>query len=160
MQGLGGRPNAYIYFTIQEQNWERTCQAVGRPEWIDDPAYNTAKARESHIFEMFDEIEKWLADKTKYEAVDILRKWEVPCAPVMSMKEIAEDPDLRKSGSVVEVEQPERGTYLTVGSPIKFSDFTPQITGSPLLGEHTDDVLVELGYDADAITKMHADGVV
>ena len=159
MQGLGGRPNAYIYFTIQEQNWERTCQAVGRPEWIDDPAYNTAKARESHIFEMFDEIEKWLADKTKYEAVDILRKFEVPCAPVLSMKEIAHDPALRASGSVVEVEHKERGTYLTVGSPIKFSDFTPQITGSPLLGEHTDDFLVELGYDADAITKMHADGV-
>ena len=77
-------PNAYIYFTIQEQNWERTCQAIGRPEWIDDPAYNTARARQPHIFDIFDEIEKWLADKTKYEAVDILRKFEVPCAPVLS----------------------------------------------------------------------------
>ena len=76
------------------------------------------------------------------------------------MKEIAHDPALRASGSVVEVEHKERGTYLTVGSPIKFSDFTPEITGSPLLGEHTDDVLAELGYDADAIAKMHADQVV
>jgi formyl-CoA transferase len=153
-------PNAYIYFTIQEQNWYRTCKAIGRPEWVDDPAYNTAKARESHIFEIFDEIEKWLADKTKYEAVDILRKFEVPCAPVLSMKEIAYDPALRASGSVVEVNHKERGTYLTVGCPVKFSDFTPEITGSPLLGEHTDDVLVELGYDADAITRMHTDQVV
>ena len=153
-------PNAYIYFTIQEQNWYRTCKAIGRPEWVDDPAYNTAKARESHIFEIFDEIEKWLADKTKYEAVDILRKFEVPCAPVLSMKEIAYDPALRESGSVVEVNHKERGTYLTVGCPVKFSDFTPEITGSPLLGEHTDDVLVELGYDADAIARMHTDQVV
>ncbi len=153
-------PNAYIYFTIQEQNWYRTCKAIGRPEWVDDPAYNTAKARESHIFEIFDEIEKWLADKTKYEAVDILRKFEVPCAPVLSMKEIAYDPALRASGSVVEVNHKERGTYLTVGCPVKFSDFTPEITGSPLLGEHTDDVLVELGYDADAIARMHTDQVV
>jgi formyl-CoA transferase len=153
-------PNAYIYFTIQEQNWYRTCKAIGRPEWVDDPAYNTAKARESHIFEIFDEIEKWLADKTKYEAVDILRKFEVPCAPVLSMKEIAYDPALRASGSVVEVNHKERGTYLTVGCPVKFSDFTPEIAGSPLLGEHTDDVLVELGYDADAITRMHTDQVV
>jgi formyl-CoA transferase len=153
-------PNAYIYFTIQEQNWYRTCKAIGRPEWVDDPAYNTAKARESHIFEIFDEIEKWLADKTKYEAVDILRKFEVPCAPVLSMKEIAYDPALRASGSVVEVNHKERGTYLTVGCPVKFSDFTPEITGSPLLGEHTDDVLVELGYDADAIATMHTDQVV
>ena len=153
-------PNAYIYFTIQEQNWYRTCKAIGRPEWVDDPAYNTAKARESHIFEIFDEIEKWLADKTKYEAVDILRKFEVPCAPVLSMKEIAYDPALRASGSVVEVNHKERGTYLTVGCPVKFSDFTPEITGSPLLGEQTDDVLVELGYDADAIATMHTDQVV
>jgi len=153
-------PNAYIYFTIQEQNWERTCQAVGKPEWIDDPAYNTAKARESHIFDIFDDIEKWLADKTKYEAVDILRKFEVPCAPVLSMKEIAYDPALRASASVVEVDHKERGKYLTVGCPVKFSEFTPTITGSPLLGEHSDDVLAELGYDPDAIAKMHAEHVV
>ena len=138
----------------------RTCQAIGRPEWIDDPAYDTAKARESHIFEIFDNIEKWLADKTKHEAVDILRKFEVPCAPVLRMKEIAYDPALRASGSVVEVDHKERGTYLTVGNPIKFSDFTPQITGSPLLGEHTDDVLTELGYTAQAIAEMHAARVV
>jgi formyl-CoA transferase len=153
-------PNAYIYFTIQEQNWERTCRAISRPEWIYDSAYNTATARESHIFEIFDEIEKWLADKTKYQAVDILRKFEVPCAPVLSMKEIAYDPALRASGTIVEVAHKERGTYLTVGSPIKFSDFAPTITGSPLLGEHTDQVLTDLGYDADAIAKMHTDQVV
>jgi len=144
-QGWETDPNAYIYFTIQEQNWARTCEAIGKPQWVDDPMYNTAKARESIIFDIFDEIEKWLADKTKYEAVDILRKYEVPCAPVLSMKEIAYDPALRASGSVVEVEHKERGTYLTVGCPVKFSDFTPEITGSPLLGEHTDQVLTELG---------------
>jgi formyl-CoA transferase len=153
-------PNAYIYFTIQEQNWERTCRAVDKPEWIDDPAYTTAEARQPHIFDIFAEIEKWLADKTKYEAVDILRKYEVPCAPVFSMKEIAEDPALRKTGTIVEVDQKERGTYLTVGSVIKFSDFTPEITGAPLLGEHTDEVLASLGYDADAIASMRAAQVV
>jgi formyl-CoA transferase len=153
-------PNAYIYFTIQEQNWKRTAEAIGRPEWVEDPEYKTAKARQPHIFEIFEEIEKWLADKTKYEAVDILRKWEVPCAPVLSMKELAHDPDMRKSGTIVEVEQKERGTFLTVGNPVKFSSFTPDITGAPLLGEHTDEVLADLGYDADAIRKMHEGQVV
>src|ERR1700732_4310648 len=127
-------PNAYIYFTIQEQNWGPTCKAIGKPEWINDPAYATARARQDKIFDIFAEIEKWLADKTKFEAVEILRKFEVPCAPVLSMKEIANDPALRASGSIVEVEEEKRGKYLTVGSPIKFSGFTPKITGAPLLG--------------------------
>ncbi|MFC9648323.1 formyl-CoA transferase [Streptomyces sp. NPDC056937] len=153
-------PNAYIYFTIQEQDWEQTCQALSRPEWIDDPAYKTAEARQPHLFDIFADIEKWLADKTKYEAVDILRTFGIPCAPVLSMKEVAYDPALRRSGTIVEVDQPERGTYLTVGSPIKFSTFAPTITAAPLLGEHTDEVLTELGYDADDIAKMHANQVV
>ena len=153
-------PNAYIYFTIQEQNWKETCKALGKPEWIDDPAYNTAAGRQPHILSLFAEIEKWLADKTKFEAVDILRKFGVPCSPVMSMKEIAYDPTLRASGTVVEVPHKERGTYLTVGSPMKFSDFTPKITGSPLLGEHTDEVLQRLGYNAEQIARLHEAKVV
>jgi formyl-CoA transferase len=76
------------------------------------------------------------------------------------MKEIAYDPALRASGSVVEVQHKERGTYLTVGSPIKFSEFTPEITASPLLGQHTDDVLAELGYDADTVATLHTKGIV
>ena len=143
-------------FEDQEQNWEKTCEAIGKREWIDDPAYTTAKARQPHIFDIFADIEKWLADKTKYEAVDILRKYDVPCAPVLSMKEIAHDPALRASGTVVEVEEEKRGKYLTVGSPVKFSDLTPHITGAPLLGEHSEQVLTELGYTATQITNMTA----
>jgi formyl-CoA transferase len=159
-QGWETDPNAYIYFTVQEQNWARTCEAVGKPEWINDPDYSTARARQARLFDIFAEIEKWLADKTKYEAVDILQDFEVPCAPVLSMKEIAEDPALRKSGTVVEVEQKGRGAYLTVGSPIKFSDFTPDIKGAPLLGEHTDEVLAALGYDADTVAELRAKQVI
>lgn len=153
-------PNAYIYFTIQEQNWARTCEAVGHPEWVADPSYATAKARQPHIFAIFAEIEKFLADKTKFEAVDLLRKFEVPCAPVLSMKEIAYDPALRASGTVVEVDQEKRGKYLTVGSPIKFSSFTPAITGAPLLGEHTDQVLTRLGYTPAEIGRLREKRVV
>jgi formyl-CoA transferase len=153
-------PNAYIYFTIQEQNWAQTCQAIGKPEWAEDPDYATAHARQPHIFGIFAEIEKWLADKTKFEAIDILRKFEVPCGPVLSMKDIAYDPALRASGSIVEVEQEKRGTYLTVGSPIKFSGFTPRIIGAPLLGEHTAEVLTDLGYSAEQIEDLFSEKVV
>ena len=147
-------PNAYIYFTIQEQNWARTCDAIGKPEWKNDPNYATAKARQPRLFDIFAEIEKWLADKDKHAAVEILRKFEVPCAPVLSMKEIENDPFLRESGSIVEVDEELRGKYLTVGSPIKFSDFKPNITGAPLLGEHTEEVLTRMGYTANQVADM------
>jgi formyl-CoA transferase len=159
-KGWENDPNAYIYFTIQEQNWKRTAEAIGHPEWADDPEYSTARARQSHIFEIFEEIEKWLADKTKYEAVNILREWEVPCSPVMSMKELAHDEDLRRAETIVEVEQKGRGTFLTVGSPVKFSRFKPDVKGAPLLGEHSDEVLAELGYDGPAIAAMRENNVI
>lgn len=149
-------PNAYIYFTIQGHAWEPITKALGKPEWATDPAYMTAEARQDKIFDIFAVIEDWLKDKTKYEAVDILRKFDIPCAPVLSMKELAASPDLRKSGSIVEVDHKVRGKYLTIGSPIKFSDLEIEVKPSPVLGEHTDEVLADLGYNSDDIAKLHA----
>ncbi|MDE3009978.1 MAG: formyl-CoA transferase [Pseudomonadota bacterium] len=149
-------PNAYIYFTIQGHAWAPICKAIGKPEWETDPAYMTAEARQDKIFDIFATIEDWLKDKTKFEAVDILRKFDIPCSPVLSMKEIANDPSLRKSGTVVEVEHKARGKYLTVGSPIKFSEMSVEVTGSPLLGEHTDEILKDIGYTPEKIAELHA----
>jgi formyl-CoA transferase len=148
-------PNAYIYFTIQGHAWEPITRAIGRPEWANDPAYMTAQARQDKIFDIFATIEKWLKDKTKYEAVNILREYDIPCAPVFSMKELAESEDLRKSGSIVEVDHKVRGKYLTIGSPVKFSDLKVTVKPSPVLGEHTDEVLGDLGYDKAGIAQLH-----
>jgi len=153
-------PNAYIYFTIQGHAWAPICRAIGKEEWIDDPAYMTAQARQDKIFDIFAVIEDWLKDKTKFEAVDILRKFDIPCAPVLTMKELANDPSLRASGTIVEVDHKERGKYLTVGSPIKFSDLKVEIKGSPLLGEHTDEILESMGYSQQQIAALHEQRVV
>ncbi len=148
-------PNAYIYFTIQGHAWGPICDALGKPEWKDDPAYNTPAGRQPHIMDIFATIENSIKDKTKFEAVDIFRKFDIPCAPVLSMKELLHDKSLRASGSIVEVPHKVRGSYWTVGSPIKFSGMKPEVTASPLLGEHTDSVLAELGYSAQQIAAMH-----
>src|SRR6478672_985291 len=148
-------PNAYIYFTVQGHAWAPICDAIGKPQWKTDPNYMTAQARQPHITSIFATIEEWPATKTKFEAVDILRKFDIPCSPVLSKKEIANDPSLRASGTVTEVDHKARSKYLTVGSPIKFSNMSVEITGSPLLGEHTDEVLTELGYSRENIAALH-----
>ena len=149
-------PNAYIYFTVQGHAWDPICDALGKPEWKTDPAYMTAKARQPHIEKIFATIEDFIKDKTKFEAVDVFRKFDIPCAPVLSMAELLRDESLIKSGSIVEVPHKERGNYWTIGSPIKFSGFKPEVTGSPLLGEHTDSVLKDFGYTASQIAELHA----
>jgi formyl-CoA transferase len=98
--------------------------------------------------------------KTKFECMDILNKHDIPCGPILSMKELAEEPSLRKTGTVVEVDHPTRGKYLTVGNPIKLSDSPTEVKRSPLLGEHTDEVMAELGYDKEQIAALRAEGAI
>ena len=101
------------------------------------------------------------AAKTKFEVMEILNALEVPCGPILSMQEIAEEPSLRATGTVVEVDHPDRGKYLTVGNPIKMSDSPTEVERSPLLGEHTDEILRELvGMTAAEIAAAKVDGTV
>jgi len=153
-------PNAYIYFITQAPVWKDICKVIGREEWLTDPRYATPKGRLPHLMEIFGEIEKWTMTKTKFEAMDLLNKYDIPCGPILSMKELAFEPSLRKTGTVVEVDHPKRGKYLTVGNPIKMSDSPTDVTRSPLLGEHTDEVLAELGYTHAQIESLRAEKVI
>ncbi|MGZ5848031.1 MAG: CoA transferase, partial [Ramlibacter sp.] len=109
---------------------------------------------------IFSRIEEWTKTKTKFEAMDILNKYDIPCGPILSMKEIAEEQSLRETGTVVEVDHPKRGKYLSVGNPIKLSDSPTEVTRSPLLGEHTEEVLGQLGYTKDQIAELREAKVV
>ena len=153
-------PNAYIYFIAQAPVWDRICKLIGREEWIDDPDYATPNARLPRLKSIFDEIEHWTMHRTKFDAMAVLNRYDIPCGPILSMKEIATDESLRASGTIVEVDHPVRGKYLTVGNPIKLSDSPTEVTRSPLLGEHTDEVLAEFGYTDNEIHALHAAGAV
>jgi len=153
-------PNAYIYFITQAPVWAKICKVIGEEGWITDPKFATPPARLPHLQEIFARIEQWTMTKDKFEAMDILNKEDIPCGPILSMKEIAADEGLRATGTVVEVDHPKRGKYLSVGNPIKMSDSPTEVTRSPLLGEHTDEVLAQLGYGADAIAALRAERVI
>jgi formyl-CoA transferase len=153
-------PNAYIYFITQAAVWPAICQVIGEPDWIEDEAFKTPQARLLHLKPIFARIEKWTMTKDKFEAMGILNQLDIPCGPILSMKEIATEPSLRASGTVVEIDHPARGKYLSVGNPIKMSDSPTEVTRSPLLGEHTDAVLAQLGYAAADVARLRAVGAV
>jgi formyl-CoA transferase len=153
-------PNAYIYFITQAPVWGDICKVIGREEWIDDPEYKTPAARLPKLQDIFAEIERWTMTKSKYQAMEILNKYDIPCGPILSMKEIAQEPSLRETGTIVEVDHPTRGKYLTVGNPIKLSDSPTEVTRSPLLGEHTDEVMAELGYSPAEVSALRLAGAI
>jgi len=109
---------------------------------------------------VFAAVEEWTVTKTKFEAMALLNEHDIPCGPILSMEELANEPSLRATGTVVEVDHPTRGKYLTVGNPIKLSDSPTEVTRSPLLGEHTDAVLGELGYGAAELAALRAGKVI
>jgi formyl-CoA transferase len=154
-------PNAYIYFITQAPVWGAICDLIGKPEWKTDPDYATPNARLPRLRKIFDTIEQWTMTKTKFEVMDICNKYDIPVGPILSMKELAEEPSLRATGTVVEVDHPTRGKYLTVGNPIKMSDSITEVKRSPLLGEHTEEILTKvLGYSAKEYEEIKASGAI
>jgi len=159
-KGWESDPNAYLYFITQAPVWKEICTVIGKPEWITDPDYATPHARLPRLMEIFAAVEGWTMTKTKFEAMAEFNQHDIPCGPILSMEELAAEPSLRASGTIVEVDHPTRGKYLSVGNPIKMSDSPTEVKRSPLLGEHTDEVLAELGLSADEIAALRAEQVI
>ena len=154
-------PDSYTYFITQAAVWKNICDVIGRPEWKEDPDYATPDARLPRLNEVFGTIEKWTMTKTKFEVMDICNELDIPVGPILSMKELSEEQSLRETGTVVEVDHPARGKYLSVGNPVKLSESPSEVLRSPLLGEHTDEILRDvLDYSDDEIEKIRTSGAV
>lgn len=153
--------NDYAYVVIQPQGWEPLMKIIGHEDLIDDPEWATPEARLTKLDDCFALIEGWTITKNKFEVMEILNKHEIPCGPILSMKELAVEPSLRKTGTVVEVDHPERGKYLTIGNPIKLSDSPTDVQRSPLLGEHTEEILKDIvGLSDQEIKDAREEGAI
>ena len=161
VQCAPGGPNDYIYVIIQPQGWEPLMKVIGREDLMEHPDWATPQARLPKLDQCFALIEQWTKTKDKFEVMNTLNPLNVPCGPILSMKELAAEPSLRATGTVVEVDHPTRGPYLTVGNPIKLSDSPSEVTRSPLLGEHTEEILREVvGYDNNEIATARDEGAI
>ena len=154
-------PNAYTYFIIQAAIWEKVCDVIGEPEWKTKEGYATPLERLDKLNEVFERIEQWTMTKSKFEVMDTCNPHDIPVGPILSMKEIAEDEGLFATRTMVKVDHPKRGEYLSVGCPIKLSDSDVTVERSPLLGEHTVEVLSDvLGFSGDALQEIIDSGAV
>jgi len=154
-------PNAYTYFITQAAVWEKVCDVIGEPDWKTKEGYATPPERLSKLDEIFARVEAWTMTKTKYEVMEICNPLDIPVGPILSTKEIMDDDGLRATGTIVDVDHPERGQYTTVGCPVKLSDSPVDVTRSPLLGEHTTEILQQvLGYNGEDLARVIDSGAV
>jgi len=154
-------PNAYTYFIIQAAVWEKVCDVIGKPEWKTQEGYAKPPERLDKLNEIFETIENWTKTQSKFDVMEICNPLDIPVGPILSMKEISEDEGLFATGTMVKVDHPERGEYLSVGCPIKLSDSDVSVERSPLLGEHTLEILTQvLGYDGDKLQSVLDSGAV
>ena len=155
-----GGPNDYVFVFVQQQMWHPLLRAMGREDLVGDARYETGEARWQRKDEVDALMEDWTSKRSKHEVMRILAAAGVPCGACLDTGEVLRDPHLRAREMIVEVEHPVRGLYVTVGNPIKLSASPTTITPSPLLGQHRDEILRELGYDDAAITALAREGAV
>ncbi|MDP4507245.1 formyl-CoA transferase [Nonomuraea turcica] len=155
-----GGPNDYIYVIVQPVGWKPISNIIGRPELADDPEWATPEARLSKLDKMFQLIEEWTIRHDKWTVLDRLNAENIPCGPILSTRELVEDESLRDEGIVVRVEHPERGEFVTVGSPLQLSDSPVDVRTPPLLGEHNLEIYGELGVSADELAELKTNGVI
>lgn len=154
-------PNAYAYVILQRgaKDFELACKALGFEDWLTNPDFNTADARDKHKQAIYARIQEFCIDKTKYEVTDILSKAGVPVAPVLNTKEIMTDESLYDGNTLVRIDQGGKiGTFVTVGVPFTLSNYQPTYGPCPTLGGNNDEVLSALGYSAEDQARFKANG--
>jgi formyl-CoA transferase len=156
-----GGSNDYVFITAQQQMWPAMVEAMGRPELANDARFNTAEMRWENREALNAIVEEWTRQHSKHEVMRLLGEAGVPCGACQDTGEVLADPHLKAREMILDIDYPTRGTYKTVGCPIKLSDSPAEVIRPPLLGEHTDALLGELcGLDPAEVKRLRDDGVI
>ncbi|MDE6390554.1 MAG: CoA transferase, partial [Duncaniella sp.] len=153
--------NNYVYIILQrgEKEFKLACEGLGFQDWLTNPDFATADARDKHKDEIYKRIGAWAADKTKFEITEQLSKYGVPVGPVLSTKEVMSDQSLYDGNTLVRINQGGKiGEFVTVGCPFTLSSFQPVYGPAPELGADTADVLKAYGYTDQQIEAFAKNG--
>ena len=154
-----GGPNDYLYVVVQEHVWKALANRVGGEELVNDPRFIDINVRRQNQGDMWDLLTEFASNYTKRELMEVLNEIDVPSGPIMSTKDLANDDHVKLREMYLELDHPQRGKWYNLGCPIKLSDSPVEVKRSPLLGEHTDEILGEvLAYDGGEIDALKAAG--
>ena len=152
------------YITVGAANdriFRRLCDALGHPDWADDPDHRDDEHRVRNRVALAARIEAVMASRPRAHWLALFEGRDIPCGPINNYEEVMADPHILARELVVETDHPTLGRIKTLGTPLKLSD-TPLTPGrpAPLLGQHTDEVLGEVGLTADEIAELRRVGAV
>jgi formyl-CoA transferase len=154
-----GGANDYLYVVVQEAVWPALAKRIGGDELASDSRFIDIDVRRKNQSEMWRLIGEFAGNYTKWELMSVFNEINVPCGPVMSTKDLMNDEQAKLREMVVEVPHPERGSFVNVGCPLKLSDSPVEVRRSPLLGEHTEEIVREvLGYKDEHIENLRDAG--
>ncbi|HXW26580.1 MAG TPA: formyl-CoA transferase [Xanthobacteraceae bacterium] len=156
-----GGPNDFVFLYAQPQMWPAVAKVLGQPELTEDPRFKTVEARWENRATLNAIVEAWTRQRGKHEVMRLMGEAGVPCGACQDTGEVLADPHLKAREMIVDVDYPPRGTYRTVGCPIKLSDSPVAVSRPPMLGEHTDVLLESLcGIAPEDLKRLRQEGVV
>lgn len=153
--------DGYITVAVNsDKEWRGLCAAFKKPEWVEDPRFKTAKLRHQNIDERLNATQSVLKTNTSAHWLSELENHDVGCAPVLTRKGVIDHPQVRANGKIVEYDHPVAGRIRQTTQAATFSDTTRETWhGAPVYGQHSEELLIELGYDPATIRELISDGV-